>query len=510
MRTNFLFLPLLLLCSLVRAQDTLVNAQAEHFRQQYRFYHTAVITQPLRPLLRYAQVEGGYGQTGGDYMLAQDAEKKAGFFFQTEGTRSVKKWLVSGVFAYRNTRQDSIGYTLRDALYDPAPYYFYAGKKGNWQSIGYNLQGIISRPFLQDRFTAAAGITYQSTDGWRSNDPRPEYFTYHLVADASLLYRVRPGHQVGLGGGWIRKNTDSNFEYRKKDYQFSFTLPEYIAYMQDGYGYIELKTGSNTDIASDVKGWKLDGVYDGHTGIGNFTLKGGYTRTNSSFYDKGQYLNEHRFTYGYFHETEWTGNALWQYRQGAALWSATTQYQRHEGRDYNNLLAGNNYVYTLESAGITPLFSHYKGRRLQYELGLEGALTDLFRADGSAGQTAEYQYAAAGAMAAWYAPLAGGRQTLKLLLRGQRQMPVSSTITQPGQQPAFTQAVIFRDYYYYGATVTTLQAEADYRFSLHQAHTFVKAGALYRRASLEPYTVPASSLPGVVRWQWQLSTGLTF
>ncbi|PUZ20935.1 hypothetical protein GA0116948_11864 [Chitinophaga costaii] len=494
----------------MRAQDTTVHAQAEQFVQQYRFFNEAVITQPLRPLARYAQVEGGYRQTGGGYMLAQDAAKQNEYFFQTAGTRTIKKWLVSGAFSYRNIRKDSVGYTLRDALQDPAPYYFYAGKKGNWQSIGYDLQGILSRPFLHERFTAAAGIDYHSDDGWRSNDPRPEYFTYRLGVNASLLYKLLPGHQLGLGGGIIRRNSDSNIEYRKKDYQYSYTQPEYITYLQDGYGYIELKSGSSTDVASDTKGWKWNAVYDGHFGIGSLTLEGGHSSASSRFYDKGLYVNEQQFAYGYFHEDEWTGSAYWQYKQGAQQWSATLHYSKHEGRDYNTLLAGNNYVYSLTCLRAQPMYAHYKNQRLQYELCLDAAMTDLYRADGSAGQTAEYQYAAVGALAAWYVPVIAGHNTLKLLLGVQHQLPVSTTITQPAQQPDFTKAVIFRDYYYYHATVNTWRVESQYLFSVHTVRAFVKAGALYHQAALPTFTVPASSLPGTVRWQWQLSTGINF
>ncbi|MFY0255511.1 DUF6850 family outer membrane beta-barrel protein [Chitinophaga sp. 30R24] len=490
----------------VQAQDTAVDVHSQQFQQRYHFFSQDVISQPLRPFSQYAIVEAGYRVKDGGYALAQDAAKQRELFFNTAGTRQLKKWLVSGAFTYLSTTKDSVGYTLRDDLNNPAPYYFYAGKKGNWQVISYQLQGTVSRSFLKDKFTAAAGISYSSNDGWRGNDPRSEYFTYHLATDASLIYHLLPKHKIGVAGGIIRKSTDTNLEYRNKDYQYSLTQPEYINYLQDGYGYVELKTG-NTNIASNTKGWKLHGLYDGQLPIGSLTLKGGYTHANSSFFQKGFDVGENVLTYGYFYENEWSADAYWQYKRGKQRWSALVNYIHQQDKDYNTLLAGNNYVYAFEQLKVQPMFAHYKAQRLQYEVGLEGSVSDQFRADGSAGQTAEYQYATVGALVAWYVPMPPRSSLLKLLLKGSLQQPISADITQPAQQPAFTKAVIFRDYYYYNATVTTIQAEALYQFPIRQLNTFVKADYWYQNASIATGNVPATSLPGTNRWQWQLSLG---
>lgn len=491
-----------------QAQDSLQQVYTQQFASSYCFFMRDALSQGLYPLKQYAVIEAGARLKGGGYALAQDAARQRDIFFRTAGTRTLKKWLLSGVFSYENTTKDSVGYTLRNNLYNPAPYYFFAGKKGNWQVISYHLQGIVSRALLHDKLTAAAGVRYHTSDGWRSNDPRSEYFDWHFAADASLVYRVAPRHQLGISGGIVRKVTDTNLEYRNKDYQYSLSKPEYMNYLQDGYGYVELKTG-NTNIASSTGGYTLQALYNGRFAWGDVTLTGGYLHQDSRFYQKGTAAAEASPTYGWFYETAHQAAAHWQYKQGSQQWSATVQYSNREGRDYNTMLSGNNYVYSCERLQIAPLFLQGKAQQPQYELGIQGSLTNLYRADGSAGQTAEYRTATAGVLAAWYCTTNGNNGLLKILVQDDIQQSLSATVSQPAQQPAFTKAVIFRDYYYYGASVNTLHAEALYRFPLQKKQAFVKAAGEYQQATLPAATVPAGSLPGNNRWQFQFSIGLT-
>ncbi len=135
------------------------------------------------------------------------------FFFYTEGAGRLKKFLVSGNFGWYNTQLDSQAYALRNDYKDPNPFYFYAAKPGNWQTIRYKLQGIVSVPVL-NKLTIGAGGTYNSANHWRSNDPRPEEFIYNLQASLLAHYRILPRHVIGISGSYIRKSSDISWEYR--------------------------------------------------------------------------------------------------------------------------------------------------------------------------------------------------------------------------------------------------------------------------------------------------------
>jgi hypothetical protein len=143
------------------SQDTANNFLTESFGRKYAFFSKEVISQPLLPLNQYALVEGSYRYTSGDYMVSQDAPKQRDIVFHTEGTKRIRKFLLSGAFTYQHTNQDSVAYTLRYALDEPAPYYFFASAKGNWEVGKYRLQGIASYP-LNNKLTVGAGGIYDA------------------------------------------------------------------------------------------------------------------------------------------------------------------------------------------------------------------------------------------------------------------------------------------------------------------------------------------------------------
>lgn len=498
---------LLYACS-AYAQDTAYNFLTEGFGRKYAFYSKDVISQPLLNLNQYALVEGGYRYTSGNYMLSQDAPKQRDIFFHTEGTKQLKKFLVSGSFAYRHINQDSVAYTLRYALHDPAPYYFITPSKGNWGIGQYHLQGIISHPFVGDKLTIGAGGSYKAGNGWRSNDPRPEYFFYDVQAEATTHYRVLPQHSIGVAGGIIRKNTNSEIEYRNKDYEQSQLYDAYKTYLQYGYGFAQLISGSRY-VRSKTSGWNVQGIYDGQFNQLHITAKSGYASHTSVFSRRAE-AGSPEIIHGEFYEDIINADAWAQYDQNDHLWSAGIHYLYHTGQDRQlSILNGNNYMYTLDRLSIEPLYAHKRNNRIQYELGIQGAISNLYRVDGTAGQKANYQYANAGMTGAYYHYLPAANKYWKALIKVDAQLPIAPELTTSSQQTVFVKGVIYHDYYYYSASAVTATAEWLYHFPVKKTNTFFKLSGQYQQASIKQDNDYPTTKPGNNRWFIQTSIGIS-
>lgn len=489
------------------AQDSTYNFLTESFGRKYAFFSKDVVSQPLLQLNQYGLVEGSYRYTSGDYIVSQDAPKQQDIIFHTEGTKQIRKILLSGSFTYQHTNQDSVAYTLRYGLDDPAPYYFFASAKGNWEVGKYRLQGIASYP-VNNKITIGAGGAYDAGNAWRSNDPRPEYFFYKVRAEATTHYQLLPGHTVGAAGGILRENTSSEIEFRNMDYEQSLLYKEYQTYLQYGYGFAQLISG-NRYIVGKTSGWTVRGIYNGQFNQLQITAKGGYTSRSSTFSRRGDRTSL-GYAYGNFYEDIINADIMVQYESGNHLWSAGAHYLYHTGQDKLLLLNGNNYMYTLDKLSVEPLYAHKRNGKIKYELGIQGTVSNLFRADGSAMQRTNYQTANAGAMASYYYYLPTPRKFWKALVQINAQLPISPELTTSSQQTDFVKGVIYHDYYYYSASSFTATAEWLYHFPVKKTNTFFKLAGQYQQASIKTDNdFPTTTKPGNNRWYIQTSIGIS-
>jgi hypothetical protein len=493
---------------MVYGQDTTYHFLTEGFGRKYTFFSKDVISQALLPLEQYALVQGTYRYISGDYMVSQDAPRQQDISFYTEGTKRVKKFLLSGSFSYNRINQDSVAYTLRYGLNEPAPYYFFASSKGNWEVGKYRLQGIASYPLINNKLSIGAGGVYDAGNAWRSNDPRPEYFFYKVRAEATANYRLLTGHAIGVAGGIIRENSDSEIEFRNMDYEQSNLYQQYQTYLQYGYGFAQLISG-NRYIRSKTSGWTVQGMYDGHFDQLQLTAKGGYTSRSTTFSKRGNSASL-EYRYGYFYEDIINADVFAQYEQGNNNWSVGIHYLYHTGQDRQLILNGNNYMYTFDKLSIEPLYAHRRNGKVQYELGLQGTVSNQFRADGSAMQRINYQLVNTGVNGAYYHYLSTPNTCWKAFLQVDAQWPVSPELTTSSQQTDFVKGVIYPDYYFYSASSVTATAAWQYNFPVKKTNTFFKLSGQYQQASIkQDHDYPAIAKPGNNRWYIQTSIGIS-
>lgn len=503
-----LIAPVVFLFTSLNAQDTISMQQqafGEQFQQRYHFLAGDIVTQSLAGIPSYANLEAGYRSTGGGYRQAQAAPRSKEISFFTEGMRKAGKYLVSGSFSYTHTLQDSVGYTLRYGLNDPQPYYLFAYKRGNWQVGQYRLNGSASRSFLQDRLTAGLAVDYNSINGWRSNDPRPEQFSFNLDVNGALLYRILPGHTIGLSGNVIRRSAETAVQYRNEDYQLSLAYPDYVNRIQYGYGFEDRSSGSALKSSGPGYGWKA--VYSGSFSFGDIIVKGGYKNLDADIEGEKSVFHPDG-KYGAFYEDIWNASLYWTRTGKKNRFSVLAEYVNHLGRDFNHFLKAENYVYSLEQLLIQPLFARVKNDVIQYELGIDLRLRDLFRADGNTGTLADYQQAEAAVTAAYYSRFPN-KALLKTKITAGYKQAIDPLFNKPVQESVFISSVIYHDYYFFNADAWHIDLDLLYSIPVKKINAYIRMQAGYEGATIPVSDIPATAMPGNKRWYWQTGLGVS-
>lgn len=508
-RINISFMILLLPCFAVAQQDSTMQIHSESFQQHYNRFAKDVITQPLLKIQNYSSVALGYRSENGKFMEAQAPQKEKEFFFITEGTRRIKKILLSGSFEYYNNKTDSQAFTLRQNYKDPIPYYYYAARPGNWQTIRYQLQGIVSFPVYKDKLILGAGATYNSFNAWRSNDPRSEEFLYEVNGTGILHYRFLPKHTIGVGGGYIRRNYDNTWEYRNDNLR---TNPLYAVYVNNGYGNIEPFNGIVSGLLStNTTGYTAEGIYNGEFPFGAVTLRGKYQNTTALMFKKNTGRDEKNDIYGDFNDDIYTVNLNWQKNSPRDRFNIAFDYTDELGRDNNINLAANNYIYSLQQAKLQGLWTRLRENgKIKYEAGFSAMMEDRLKMDGSVGQKVDYQSLETGILGAYYFYFASNSSMLKAGLRAGFRNPLHAEAVSLPQQWAFTEGVVYRDYYFYNAQTYSAGANLTYQFPVQKLSFFVKAAGDLLSAKIPD---PVASLipttyPGNNRMHWQCCIGL--
>jgi hypothetical protein len=130
--------------------------------------------------------------------------------------------------------------------------------------------------------------------------------------------------------------------------------------------------------------------------------------------------------------------------------------------------------------------------------------------DGAVDQKAEYQTGEAAVTGAYYFYFTENNSMLKTLLRAAYNHPFYAGAKPVTQLFSFTEAVVYRDYYYFNASTASIGAQLTYQFPVMKKNAFVQLSGNYTNAKIPgpkdgliPYTYPGNN-----RMQWQCSIGV--
>ena len=508
---NIIVYLILLLPGIVWAQqDSSSLPISESFQLQYHRYANEAITQPLLKLRNYNRVEAGYSSEQGKYMQAQAPQKQNIISFFTEGSRQLKKVLVTGSFGWYNTKTDSQAFTMRQNYQDPQPYYFYAVQPGNWQTIRYKLEGMASFPILNNRIVLGAKAAYNTLNAWRSNDPRPEEFQNEMKGNLVAHLKINSRHTLGISGGFVSNKYDNNWEYRDDNNRLK---PLMSVYIHHGYGSVDNSFTQSVagSISSRANGYSVAALYEGVLPIGIVTVTGKYELLSTEIFERNAGAGQSDKIYGQFDNDVYSINLNWNKSAGKNQFNVSFDFRDELGKDFNNELAANNYVYAFQQTKLEALFSRMNGKGgMKYEIGASTQLEDRLRKDGSVGQKAAYQHFETALNGALYWNIPGNNSILKTGIRIAYSEPIHAEAVAVKQQFLFSEGVVYGDYYYFNAQTTSVNGQLAYQFSIKQFNPFIKLSGNYINANIPapidgliPY-----SYPGKDRMFWQCSIGV--
>ncbi len=493
----------------LKAQDSVRYKLSEMFQQEHNYYLRRVITQPLLPMQQYAVVEASYKNTKSDFISRQDAPRQNEISFFTEGTKKVKKFLVSGSFSYQRIMKDSVGYTLTNNEQN-APYYLYAAAKGNWELSRYNLQGIMSTP-LNKKMTASVGAAYRAGNSWRSNDPRVEDFLLNTEIEGGLHYKINEKNTVGATFGYSSFATENSIEYRNLNVRSNpLQYPEYLTRLNYGNGF-SLDFSSGQQMYTYNTGHNVNAIYQGQFDFGTVTLTSGFKSTNSRFEKKPISTSTSKIRYGKFYEEIYSSDMIWKSRKkGPEVWSVTASYTDHYGRDFNDTLKANNFISYNTQFSIKPMFGYFKNNQLKYEIALNGNISRLYTADGTTKHVVDYKNADMGIIAAYYFSGKKAGNFFKLSAGVNFRMNINSVVSVPeSQETNYSREVVYYNYYFNSANSTSFTFGALYNFSVKKLPLFIKSTYQIQNAKLPEITLPATAFPGTERHFGSFALGFT-
>lgn len=490
------------------AQDSSHYRFTELFGQQYDFFSASTLVHPLLPVDEYAIISASYRQEQGKYIARQNSPAEEFITFKTKGTRQLRGFKVSGMFAYAHIGRDSVGYILGNYGVT-SPYYFYSQAKGNWEVSKYDLNGMVSRSFADDRLSVSIGGAFNAGNAWRSNDPRMEEFMHNLEGSLALHYRLAAAHTLGIQGTFGSLALENSNEYRNKDYQSNLENLAYINYINYGYGLNTMQT-TGRQINHFREGFSLGGVYQARLSSGSLTLTGETGSRNSRLLRKASEAASANYRYGDFEEQIHKADLMWMSRETASgRWAVKAHYLDHIGKDNNTILHGNNYVYYHNELAVKPVYAFVKNGRTHSEVSLTGGRERLYQADGNTDHVADYIRSHAGITGALYLP-AGKTGLVKVLAEATKSWSDRAQLTVPAsQENDFTRGVAYFDYYYQAAGVNSIKAEILYNLPVKNTDFFIKADYTLQQAKLPAVKHAATELPGSKREIFCLSLGFT-
>ena len=446
-----LFIPFCLLIGsgFCFAQDPM-DSMGLHEQDQYR-QHFSVLKQAAldkkkyskygRLLLQYSGAKGGLRQ-------AQQAYQKQNIQFYTEGWTQLQRFHVAGTFMFSRKMEDSLANNLRSDQDPLAPFYYFAGKAGNFNRQNYKAEALLAYELLPKRFAPLMKLDYQTHWTTGNVDPRPDVKIFSIKYKPGFMWSPQ-GHRIELNGIFGHSIQEVSLSYKNRNFQESLLYPERIHYLNLGYGYASIKDSSRMRKFRRYRGAELS--YSKSFKKLDFQAELAYehvleesthdmkSRKTYSIRDRF-YLNTYRFHLlmdkrGVHTQQQWRLSGVYQSGYDGA-------------RDFSPDFQRINYELVQKQFQGDYLISWHKGRSWEKELEGSLAFQGLAQQDYAQGNKLDVQnFTFALNLHNYWKDSQGNRYILHIgpsyRLPGQVTLEMQDNAITP-----FTRQVIFTDYYY--------------------------------------------------------------
>jgi len=510
-----LFVGLRFILLSLTAYSQAVNDSLYLYKQNFedlQFSKNAVSQLLMLPVIRASMAQLSFaGQTGG-YRQAQVAQSSHVTEFSAEGIAKLKRFKVSGYFAYSRTSDDSLAWNQQGLSNQDRPYYFASAKAGPYQRDQFHMGGQLGFELAKNQWYIGSGIDYLYNTATRSVDPRPSVKTFRLMLKPELFYMV-PGQAFGLGVIWGTGYEENGISYTKDAYRenTSEIYKPWITYFLTGYG----SAYPQRSIININRDQKFKGSYLSYNGnIGVWKLKGIVSYLLSEENNRSGLITSLGFDNIANYQVEKLNAAfLLSYKASKLSHQIKFDLNKDDGTGYYNRIGGKNYYMTHKDyhAEYNVMLDRFERVTPGFTAGI--TYENIRRRDLSVYSSNDY---------AWFQPYIGMAiydhinklNDISATMDIFTLLPIKNQITAPvATVTEFTKGIVFPDYYYYKSIGGGMTATVNYISSslLQGFRSGIGFQVGYNhKLSSPPVTLPASFIASTNRLTYGLNLNLYF
>ncbi|PYF71513.1 DUF6850 family outer membrane beta-barrel protein [Pedobacter nutrimenti] len=448
-----------------------------------------------------------YTRQGGNYKKSQSPGSGYDITFNADGIKKLNRFKLYGSFAYTKSRQQDLAYALRGEEIDDEPFYYLAGKAGDFARQKYHGRGVISYELIRGSLYLSSGFDYIYYLSDRSIDPRMSLNWFDLKARPELTF-VTKKINIGIGAHIGYGTETTTIKYKNKDYSEGVLYPDRISYLNYGYGYV-VRRQNNFSRRKQYNGASLH--FSGSTGLWDGMATLDYLQSKEK---NMQSLQSSLLTdpFSDYTSDKLSGFLLMTRKYKNNVKQVEASYSHLAGDDYVYDLLGKNYMAKNTHASLSFRNSDTYGKRT-FEWGMSAAYTKSSKRDIVSAHFFEYSNIQPGLHAAYYL-VWPDKSRFSIGLAPSVILPMKTDILVPvTQETEFTRGVVYPDYAYRLSTSGMLNLNFRY-INTTLSKTF-RTGIEFNSGLVKAFNKPeinftAYSLPGDYRYTANLSLNLYF
>lgn len=475
MKRNFslLFLIIIYVCPL-KAQNTehdfenIVDSTF-FYQQATRNFHFIMNSPSALAAVNFDRI--GYASllanyTTGHWRKAQEAEYDGNAGFITKGVRSLGRFKLAGSFSYVKTWQDSLAWITKRVDDEHSPYYFAAGKAGQFQRQRYDLGAILSYELLKNRLYLSSGVDYSYQTNTRSIDPRPSINTFIANLTPGISFKQNRHTygifwKVGFGNEYVR-STFKNDDFFRQGITDPKS-PERLNNLIEGYGLYNPQHGAAAASSMD-RDFNNSGI------IGNYIFRG----ENFEMKNNISYAVDYQHTYftptsnvisslGEYQLATFSYNGILDFKSKKANRQLVVDVYSSYGDDFNHRIGWSNYEYHRKYYGLTYLQLQKKYHKITPEYGLTANYNETEKKDYASEHHSKYSYLDITLNTALYFNNRNENKLAIFFNPSIRKILTNKLDEIPENQTSnFTREVVFPDYHYHNLNAISLNLGINY------------------------------------------------
>jgi len=394
----------------------------------------------------------------GSFRLPYEAQSNTSIRLYTEGFQTIGRFKLAGQFYFDKVWEDSLAWNLQ-GMHNPArPYYFFAGKAGQFERQNYNLNTIISYEVLKNKLYLSAGAQYRYHWSTGSVDPRPDIKSFNIKLLPELTYRIGQ-HHLGASLLWGSGSETQNISFKNDNYGSSQLYPERILFMSLGFGHYgkmgrilrsyDRHGGFGFHYAGKIGNWTTKADYAYRLAEQNFTRTQGESKKN---YEKMALL-----------QSEFSDVQLLLQKKGTHInQQITVNVNTSSSRNWSAEFQATSYQYLATEAALSYMVLFMGNKKVQPEAAAGIKMGDIYKEDGVAAHRYQHQYIHPWlkGTAYWQLPHSA---SFSASFKPSFRFPIKNELDVPASQETyFTKGLVYPEYSYTNAHVAQLDIKLHF------------------------------------------------